>query len=168
MSGRHWLAALGAVFLASIIVAPAHAEGMRKPSTGGSLDILVDPTWSGGGQASFKISFLKPGTDAVEPHIDYDFVITDSAGNRVYSAAKQLNQPVLHTEPSVVTIPYRFSDNGSYTLTVEVYGIFFTPITPESAEFSINVTPEFPAGMLLAVVAAMSAAIVASRWFRKP
>lgn len=147
---------------------PAHAQqGMVQPSSGGSLDVVLDPEWGDGGQggqgapAQFRLTFLQPGTETPQQHIDYDLVVKDDSGAEVFRATDLLNQPVLHTEPGTVTIPYEFEENGSYTVEVEMYGILFNPIAPETAEFSVTVTPEFPAGVLGVTAAAVMAGAMA-------
>jgi hypothetical protein len=132
----------------------AHAQGMAQLSSGGSLGVLLEPEWSEGGQAKFKVTFQKPGTQTTQEHIDYDLIIKDSSGAQVFKATQLLNQPVLHTASGTVTIPYTFKQNGSYTVEVDMFGILFNPITPENAKFSVNVTPEFPAAGALPVAAA--------------
>lgn len=131
----HLLAAAVAFLLASSVAGRALAE--TKPTGGGSLDILLEPS-ADGSQTKFKVTFLQPGKTAAQNHVDYDFVISDSASKELFRAAKQLNQPVLHTEPGIVTIPYKFEKRGTYEITVEVYGILFVPINPEEAKFTFN------------------------------
>ncbi|MEM3159385.1 MAG: hypothetical protein QXJ74_01240 [Nitrososphaera sp.] len=157
----YMLALLAAALVPAAFLQPAFAQGMNQPSSGGSLDIEVDPQWGQDAQAQIKVSFLQPGSQTVQEHIDYDVKIADSSGNEVFSAAGQVNQPTLHTAEGVVTIPYKFEGNGDYTITVEMTGIQFIPITPETAEFPVNVTPEFPAGALSAVAVTAGAIAVA-------
>lgn len=159
---------LTALLLAAIVVSvPAVAnaqEGMRSPLSGNSLDVLVEPTWNNDGQASFKVSFLKPGSDTVQVHIDYNFVIMQG-GQKVFSAVPP-GQPLLHTAEGVVNIPYKFPSNGDYSIVISVEGINFIPMNTETATFNINVTPEFPTGTLAAVAAMMTTAIVLARYRR--
>ncbi len=154
-----------AALVPAAFLQPAFAEEMRQP-LGSELDVLVEPQWGQDAQAQIKISFLQSGTNTVQQHIDYDLKISDSAGNQVFSAAGQLNQATLHTEPGSVTIPYRFTENGSYTITVEMTGILFVPRQTETAEFPVNVVPEFPAGTL-SVIAAVTAGTIAVARLRK-
>ena len=129
------------------------ADTMRSPTTGNSLDILVEPEWSDGGHAKFKVSFLKPGTDTVQIHIDYNFVIKQG-DKEVFNAAQ--GQTILHTAEGVVTIPYNFSTNGDYTIEVSIAGINFVPMKTETATFPINVTPEFPIGTVGILLATLT------------
>jgi hypothetical protein len=65
-------------------------------------------------------------------------------------------------------VPYKFSENGEYTVEVRVLGLGFPPIpiNPETATFPIQVTPEFPASAIGAVAASMGAVTVMMRRFR--
>lgn len=140
---------------------PAHAEGMRQASSGSSLDVLVEPQWNQNSLVDLKVSFLQPGTDDIQVHVDFDVKLIDDGGNQVFSAAGLLGFPTLHTAEGVVEIPYRFQENGSYTMVVEMTGINFVPIATETAEFPVNVTPEFPAGAI-AVIATVTAGTIAA------
>ena len=144
-------------------------QGMRQTTTDGTLDILLEPTWNPGStesQASFRVSFLKPGTDTLHEHQDYDFRILNSNGEQVFSAARQTNQPLLHNVPGTITVPYTFGEVGDYTIEVYLGGTGFGPTlipTDETAKFNIVVTPEFPVGALGAIPALIGTAIVLSR-----
>jgi hypothetical protein len=145
---------------------------MRQTTTDGTLDILLEPTWnpgspgSTGSQASFRVSFLKPGTDTLHEHQDYDFRILNSNGEQVFSAARQTNQPLLHNVPGTITVPYTFEEVGDYTIEVYLGGTGIGPTlipTDETAKFNTVVTPEFPVGALGAIAALIGTAIVLSR-----
>ena len=151
---------VGAVFsiTATIIAAPAYAQesGMVKPTSKNTLDISLAPTWGDAGEATFNVSFLNPGTETVHQHQDYDFRILKD-GQQVFSAARQTGQAVLHNVEGTLTVPYTFQDNGDYTVQVYLAGTGIPAIpTDEEATFPITVTPEFPAGGILAVVLASS------------
>ena len=150
--------AVSSVTTATTIAAPAYAQesGMVKSTSKGTLDISLAPTWSDAGQATFTVSFLTPGTQTIHQHQDYDFKIMKD-GQQVFSAAGQTGQPVLHNVEGTLTIPYTFQDNGDYTAQVFLAGTGIPAIpTDEEATFPITVTPEFPAGGILAVVLAAS------------
>lgn len=156
---------LVAMLATAPLLQPAFAEGMRQTSSGSSLDILVEPQWDPDQErmANLKVSFLQPGSDNIQVHVDFDVKVVDSGGNQMFSYAGLLGFPTLHTAEGVVEIPYRFEENGSYTLVVDVTGIQFVPIDPETAQFSVNVTPEFPAGAVAAIATAIAGAIAAAR-----
>jgi hypothetical protein len=159
---------LGAIFSVTTTTTAAYAQdgGMVKTTSKGTLDIRLAPAWSDGGQATFTVSFLNPGTDTVHEHQDYDFRILKD-GQQVFSAANQTGQAVLHNVEGTLTVPYTFQENGDYTIQVYLAGTNIPAIpTDEEATFPITVTPEFPAagGVLAAVLAAsMTTALVLSQ-----
>jgi len=73
-----------------------------------------------------KIEFLKPGTERIQQHIDYRVSITKD-GDYVFGPMSRL----LHTSPGYITIPVEFSENGSYIMNVDVFGIYFNLYTKE-------------------------------------
>lgn len=166
MATRYILAAsllLAATFAGSFAYAQEES-GMRDSTSGGSVDVVVTPIWPNGTDATkFEVKFLKPGTDTIQEHIDYTFVIKKD-GQQVFNAAPP-GQALLHTV-SGVTIPYKFEANGDYTIEISVNGINFIPISPETVTFGVHVTPEFPVGVIGAVAAAVGGVIVASRRFK--
>ena len=117
---------------------------LKKQTNGGSLSVVLQPSpqpVSHTGRTSLKVQFLTKGTSTVQPHIDYEIIITDSSGKQVFSASQLAGQPPpLHTSEGVVTIPYTFPGPGDYTIDITAYGILFNPIKPESADFTIKVT----------------------------
>lgn len=145
----------------------AHAQesGMTKSTSNGTLDIRVEPTWSNGSNASFKVSFLNPGTETLHQHQDYDFKILKD-GTEVFSAAKETGQVLIHNAEGTITVPYTFQVQGDYTIQVILGGTGIAPTIPtdEDATFQINVTPEFPVGALGAVGALMATMIVLARY----
>jgi len=80
------------------------------------------------------ISFLKPDTERIQLHIDYRVSVTKD-GDYVFGPMERL----LHTSPGSITIPVKFSENGSHMIHIEVEGILFQPIPLETATLTINV-----------------------------
>lgn len=161
---------LAAIVIAGILPSAYSQESgasMTKPLSGGSLDIMLEPVISNSTDARFMVTFLNPNSTTVHQHQDYDFVIKQG-DSEIFSAAGVLNQPVIHNVEGTITVPYKFSENGDYTVEVRVLGLGFPPIpiNPETATFPIQVTPEFPAGMIGVVVALMGVAVVATRKFK--
>ena len=110
---------------------------LLQSTTGGSLDVNITSSpevISTEKEVKFKINFLEPGTDKIQVHVDYDFQVFKN-GEEVFSAAKQINQPLLHTAEGSVTIPFMFSSPGTYLIKIPVLGINFIPINAEYAEF---------------------------------
>jgi hypothetical protein len=65
---------------------------MKKTTSGGSLDVLLQPSPEPIGnkdQTSFKVTFLQKGTgNKVQPHIDYDFIIKVNSGKVIFMASQ--------------------------------------------------------------------------------
>lgn len=161
------------IFLIALLLAPvfsvataAYAQegGMVDTTSKGTLDVRLEPTWNDNGSATFRVSFLNPGTDTLHEHQDYDFRILKD-GTEVFSAARQTGQALIHNVEGTITVPYTFQENGNYTVQVYLAGTGIAPIIPtdEEATFPIQVTPEFPAGALGAIAALMTTAIVIAR-----
>jgi hypothetical protein len=114
-------------------------------SDGGSISVKLEPSPNlikAHTPTQLKVSFLNPSTGQIQPHIDYDLIITDnSTGKNVFQASNLTGQSgiPLHTAESIVTIPFTFEKAGAYTAKVNISGILFTPIIPESANFPIKV-----------------------------
>src|SRR5215218_5771894 len=110
------------------VTAASYGQGeMRASTSGNSLDIRIEPRWGDGGKASFKVSFLRHGTDTLQEHVDYNFVIMKDS-QQIFSAAAPLGQPSVHTVEGIViipipTAPYKFPNNGDYSIEISVSGI---------------------------------------------
>jgi hypothetical protein len=157
---------LGTIFsITAVTAAYAQDGGMAQTTSKDTLDIRLAPTWNEGGQGTFSVSFLNPGTDTLHEHQDYDFRILKD-GQQVFSAANQTGQAVLHNVEGTLTVPYTFQENGDYTIQVYLAGTGIPAIpTDEEATFPITVVPEFPTGGILAavIVASMTTAVVLSQ-----
>jgi hypothetical protein len=166
MASSIFLIALLLVGVFSLVTA-AHAQesGMTKPTSKGTLDILVEPIWNNDSSASFKVSFLNPGAETLHQHQDYDFKILKD-GTEIFSAAKQTGQVLIHNVEGTITVPYTFQELGDYTIQVILAGTGIAPTIPtdEDATFQIKVTPEFPAGAFGLVAALMATTIVLARY----
>ena len=113
-----------------------------SPTDNNSLDVKITPNnhpISSQNQSKFKVEFFEPGKDTIQVHVDYDFIITKN-DEKLFSAAQQTGQPLLHTAEGVVTIPYVFTTPGDYNITVLAMGINFIPIKEEFVSFPITVT----------------------------
>ncbi len=162
------LGALSSVISADAVIAYAQDAGMVKTTDNGSLDIRLVPEWNEGGQATFTVNFLNPGTETLHEHQDYDFRILKD-GQQVFSAATQTGQAVLHNVEGTLTVPYTFQENGDYTIQVYLAGVGLPAIpTDEEATFPITVVPEFPAGGIIAafLVASITTVVLLSQRFK--
>ncbi len=142
---------LGAFAIMTILMVPAYADPIVKPTSAGTLNISFETnpaTPNPGDQTELKISFLNKQNTA-QQHIDYKVSVTQGE-NQVFGT------PVTHTAEGAVSIPFQFQTAGTYQVTVEVQGILFQPIPPETASFTIVVGPTVPefgpvAGMIIAI-----------------
>jgi len=83
---------------------------------------------------NLMISFLKPDTERIQQHKDFRLSVTKD-GDYVCGPMSRL----LHTSPGSITIPVKFSENGSHIVHIEVEGILFQQIPLETATHTINV-----------------------------
>jgi len=118
------------------------AADSKAPTDGNSvnIDLQIQPfPITKNVDSQFMISFLQPSSQAVQVHVDYDFAITNN-NNEVFRASSITGQPLLHTAEGIVKIPYKFTQDGQYSLQVSVMGINFIPIQTEQALFDLNVS----------------------------
>ena len=129
------------LLLIPFVVYPAFAVEYDQivSTSDGTLDIgiytipevpnTIEPT-------KLKISFLKPGTERIQEHIDYTVNVTKD-GDYVFGPIR-----LTHTSPGYVTIPVQFSENGLHQIDIEVEGILFSPIPLETASLTMNIGQE--------------------------
>jgi hypothetical protein len=144
----------------------AQDAGMVQTTSGGSLDVRLEPVWSEGAEAMFDVSFLDPETGTLHEHQDYDFRILRDDGEIIYSAANQTGQPLLHNVPGTLSVPYTFEETGEFVIQVHLAGIGLPAVpTNEEASFPITVVPEFPGVILTVAIAGlmMTSAIILSQ-----
>jgi len=121
------------------------SSAMTKLTDGGSITIKLEPSPNpikSNEQTQLKVSFFKPNTEEIQPHIDYDMIISETRTNKtIFQASNQTGQAgiPLHTAESIVTIPFTFPTKGEYTIKIPVYGILFNPIAPESVTYMTHV-----------------------------
>jgi len=127
------------------LIQGSNASPLSTPTDKGSINIRFEPSPSqikSNELAQMKISFMQPTSEKIQPHIDYDLLITDNSTNKlIFQASNQTGQPglPLHTAESIITIPFNFPHKGPYSIKIPVYGILFNPIAPESAIFDVDV-----------------------------
>lgn len=124
------------LFLLFFVILPAHAEDQQvKLTSDGTLKVglSTDPANPNpGDKVQLKIDFINKQTNSVQQHIDYKVVIMKET-NQVYGTS------ILHTATGSVTIPFQFTNAGTFQVIVEVDGVLFQPIPPETAEFTVTV-----------------------------
>ena len=121
------------------------SSSLTKLTDGGSITVKLEPSPNpikSNEQTQLKVSFFKPNTEEIQPHIDYDLIISETSTNKtIFQASNQTGQAgvPLHTAESIVTIPFTFPTKGEYTIKVPVFGILFNPIVPESVTYTTHV-----------------------------
>ena len=116
--------------------------GDISSTSGGTLDVKLESTPNpikNGQETNYKVTFLQKGTDTVQVHIDYDFIILEDNNIEVFKASQQIGQPLLHTAEGIVTIPFTLEEAGNYTIKVSVMGINFIPMATEYADFPVKI-----------------------------
>ncbi len=110
-------------------------QSIDTPTTGnlGNLKVSfsTSPLPHVGEPTQFKINFLDSKTNSLQQHIDYNISIMKGT-DRVYDTS------ILHTTEGFATVPYQFSDSGTYHVIINVDGILFLP-TSQTADFTVNV-----------------------------
>ena len=130
--------ALLVLFLIPMMIYPAFAAEFDQivSTSNGTIDVgiftipenpnITEPT-------KLKISFLKPGTEKIQEHIDYTIIVTKDEES-IFGPIR-----LTHTSTGEITIPVQFSENGLHEIDIQVEGILFSPIPPETASFTMNV-----------------------------
>jgi hypothetical protein len=116
--------------------------GDISSTSGGTLDVKLESTSNpikSGQETNYKVTFLQKGTDTVQVHIDYDFIILKDNNTEVFKASQQTGQPLLHTAEGIVTIPFTLEEAGNYTIKVSVMGINFIPMATEYVDFPVKI-----------------------------
>ena len=148
--------------------APSNAQQYQKQTTDkGSIKIgfyTDPPTPDTSSQTQMSISFLNKDTDNIQQHIDYA-VFIKKGSDQIFGIQKT------HTAEGSVTVPFQFTDPGTYQVVVEVDGILFQPIPPEIATFSVTVgtasVPEFPFATPIMLISIVSAIMIYRMKFRR-
>jgi hypothetical protein len=126
-----------------------------------NLDVKLELDSASDQPPRFKVTFLDAATGNVQPHIDYNLVITDTSENEIFNAAAVTRQDILHTAEGIVTIPTTLAVDGYGIAIVSVSGINFIPIETQLASFPCIQIPEFPIGAV-GIFAAILVTIVAT------
>ncbi|MGH2613106.1 MAG: hypothetical protein ACRDFB_08690, partial [Rhabdochlamydiaceae bacterium] len=125
---------LGVLTIATVMVTPAYADQIVKPTNGGTIDVGMatdpaNPTPSS--TTNFQIAFINKSTQKIQVHIDYKISVMEGS-NQICGTS------ILHTSEGSITYPCQLPDAATYQVIVEVDGILFQPIPPETATFTVN------------------------------
>ena len=125
---------VGLSLIVAVIMVPAFGQQTVQPTSGGTIDVgfATDPaTPTPGGQTNLNISFINKSTHAVQQHIDYKISVMEGT-NQICGTS------VLHTAEGSISFPCQLPDAAKYQVIVEVDGILFQPIPPETATFTVD------------------------------
>ena len=126
---------LFALFLVPFLIIPAYAETQTLPTEQCTLDVkLTHEPIEQDMLTKMNIDFINPQTQKIQIHIDYSVAVSKD-GETVFGPTN-----LIHTSEGSVKIPMEFKlGEGVYSLDVEVEGILFNPIPPESVSFDVIV-----------------------------
>jgi len=137
-----------------------YAEQIVKPTDKEIIDVgfSTDPeNPNSGDQALLNIVFINKQS-SIQHHIDYRVFVTQ--GGNLFGIYKS------HTNEGSVSIPFQFKNNGTYQVKVEIDGILFQPVPPETALFTVSIgptVPEFPTSVVIVFLAAVTSVVLISR-----
>ena len=126
---------LFALLIIPLLTIPAFAESQMNETEKGTLNVKLSYEDVIPGELTrLLIEFINPQTEKIQIHIDYKILITKS-GENVFQTPN-----LIHTSEGVVKgLKVEFPDDGSYTMSIDVEGILFSPIPPETVSFDILV-----------------------------
>jgi len=120
--------------MVSVSVLPnINAYSQTNPTEKNTLNVKLDtdPTTPLPKEITkLKIEFINPQTDQIQQHIDYTISVENN-GNVIFGPI-----PLTHTSQGSVTIPVTL-ENGKNTVKINVEGILFQPVSPETATFDV-------------------------------
>jgi hypothetical protein len=114
-----------------VFIIPVFAESQQLPTDKGILlvDLTIEET-PDADQVKLKINFINPQTNAIQEHIDYKVDVTNK-DELIFSTVQ-----LTHTSHGSVIIPVELKD-GENDIKIDVEGILFKPIPPETVTFTI-------------------------------
>jgi len=142
------------LLLLPVFTIPAFADFQQLPTDKGTLLVNVStdpekPTIDG--QTKIKIDFVNPQTNGIQEHIDYKVTVTNGK-TPIFGPI-----PSTHTSLGSVTIPMELK-SGENKISIDVEGILFRPISPETITFTVMAQEQAPlpaekSGCLIATAA---------------
>ena len=127
------------LLLIPLFTIPAFAESQVLSTDKGTLDVKLSyENIKTGELTRLPIEFINPMTQKTQVHIDYKITITKS-GETIFQTPN-----LIHTSEGIINgFKFEFSQDGEYNMEIDVEGILFTPITPETVSFDIAVGEAF-------------------------
>ena len=123
------------LLLIPLFTIPAFAESQVLSTDKGTLDVKLSYEDIKTGELTrLPIEFINPTTQKTQVHIDYKIMITES--DKIVFQTPSL----IHTSEGIINgFKFEFPQDGTYNMKIDVEGILFTPITPETVSFDIVV-----------------------------
>ena len=123
------------LLLIPIFMIPAFAESQTLSTDKGTLDVKLSYEEIKTGELTrLPIEFINPMLQKTQVHVDYKIMITES-GKTIFQTPN-----LIHTSEGVINgFKFEFPQDGIYNIMIDVEGILFTPITPETVSFDIVV-----------------------------
>src|SRR5574338_1506714 len=145
------------LLLLPIFILPTRRSSDLLPTDKGTLlvNISTDPEQpTSDGETKIKIEFINPATKEIQEHIDYTVTVTKD-DTPIFGPI-----PLTHTSIGTATIPVELA-SGENKVSINVEGIIFKPIPPETVTFSITTqsapppsdNPDKKSGCLIATAA---------------
>lgn len=154
------------VFVCSLFT-PAYAQRGGQTLLTGAGEIVVDLDISFPEREEvatvFTVTFFDAVTGEIEEHVYYDFLLAKD-GKNVFRAGTYGGAPagIIHSVTGIEKQFFTFTETGSYTASVVVYGLKMVFVNPVAADFPVAVTPEFQ--VIAPVLAVTTAGIVLLRF----
>ena len=107
---------------------------IKAPTDKGSLDVelaLSPFPLQLERETDLRIRFLQKDKDLMQQHIDYKMFIEKDG--RIFET------PLIHSNPGIAIATYTFPSRGNFLIGIDVEGILFQPIPPETAKFAVLV-----------------------------
>ncbi|HJJ26180.1 MAG TPA: copper-binding protein [Nitrosopumilus sp.] len=123
------------LLLIPFFIIPVFAESQILSTDKGTLDIKLSYEDIKTSELTrLPIEFINPMTQKTQVHIDYKIMITES-GKTIFQTPN-----LIHTSEGIINgFKFEFPKDGTYNMKIDVEGILFTPITPETVSFDIVV-----------------------------
>ena len=123
------------LLLIPLFTIPAFAESQTLSTDKGTLDVKLSYEDIKPGELTrLPIEFINPMLQKTQVHVDYRIMITES-GETIFQTPS-----LIHTSEGIINgFKFEFPQDGPYNMKIDVEGILFTPITPETVSFDIVV-----------------------------
>ena len=123
------------LLLIPLFTIPAFAESQTLSTDKGTLDVKLSyEDIKPGELTKLPIEFINPMLQKTQVHVDYRIMITES-GETIFQTPS-----LIHTSEGIINgFKFEFPQDGTYNMKIDVEGILFTPITPETVSFDIVV-----------------------------